>query len=459
VLSRLTIRRRGSGLSTEFVVAARETRYASPPLLTPYSTTTRIDVAAVERFVQDCYAAAGTDPAEVDTGVVVVTGEALNKENAPLIAEMLARWSGEFICVSAGPHHEGVLAAHGSGGVALSRPSKTVLNVDMGGGTTKVSLVRAGTIQHVEAFSVGARLIAFDDAGTVVRMEPPGRALCAAAGVTLELGERITADQIDRIAAVMADVVMDAMRPGPAGVLRRELMVTDATRPSPQHRQDVDCIVFSGGVSEYLGGRDDTSYGDLGPALGRHLAARLAAAGLSRRVVPAAHGIRATVLGASQFTVQASGQTSYVPDLELLPVRSLPVVQVELRPGTDASEALRAAMRLRDLDHRTDPVAISVRFRGPRSYPALREHAQSLAQRGGDAPLVVVMKDDLARAFGRIIDVELGYPGPLLVLDGIDVGDLDFLDIGRPLGQTQSFPVTVKSLTFPAPTTASTQLR
>jgi ethanolamine utilization protein EutA len=47
------------------------------------------------------------------------------------------------------------------------------------------------------------------------------------------------------------------------------------------------------------------------------------------------------------------------------------------------------------------------------------------------------------------VEVELGRREPLVVLDGIDVAELDFLDIGRPMGASGSFPVTVKSLTFP----------
>ena len=36
-----------------------------------------------------------------------------------------------------------------------------------------------------------------------------------------------------------------------------------------------------------------------------------------------------------------------------------------------------------------------------------------------------------------------------MVVEGIEVGDLDYLDIGRPLGVSEVVPVTVKSLVFP----------
>jgi ethanolamine utilization protein EutA len=444
VLSRLTLRRRGSDLSSRFVVTDRELLSVSPPMLTPYTSASRIDVAALETFLHRSYAAAGVGPKDVDTGAVIITGEALNKENAPQIADLFARWSGDFICVSAGPNHEAVLAAHGSGSVALSeRTGSTVLTIDVGGGTTKVALIEHGVITHVEAFSVGARLVAFDDERVVTRIEDPLHAY----GCQLPIGATISDDELDRLAAAMAGVVGDAIVAGPHAALRRALMVTPASVPSRQHDRPIDHIVFSGGVSEYIDGRDDTSYGDLGPALGTHIRKRLGALGLLDRLAPAAEGIRATVLGASQFSVQASGQTCFVPDQSLLPVRNLPVVRVELSPDTDPEQAIEAALRRRDLSGMTGELALALGLHGRTDYLALRGYAEALVRAAGPA-LVLVLEADLARSLGRIIVRELGFERPVVVIDGISVGDLDYLDIGRLMGSTKAFPVTVKSLTF-----------
>lgn len=446
VLSRLTIRRRGSDLSTQFTVSDRETLHVSHPLLTPYTNGTRIDVPAIERFVHECYAAAGVTPHDVDTGAVVITGEALNKQNAPQVADMLSRWSGDFICVSAGPGHEALLAAHGSGSVAMSRrDGDTVLNVDLGGGTTKLALVESGRVSRVAAFSVGARLVAFDSQAEVTRIEPPALIFATATGVDISLGGLISEGDIARLAASMADVVISAIT-GTGGDLLTRLMLTPGWSDPPRF----DRLVFSGGVSEYVDGRATRSYGDLGPALGAQLRRRLDASGLAAAAERAAQGIRATVLGASQFTLQPSGQTCYVSDDGVLPMRSLPVVRVAAGPEANLYEALRSALRVRDLDL-SDPVAVAVTFQGPRDYPALRRCAEALVRAAAGHPLVVVLTDDLAHALGRIVRSELHHPGDLVVIDGIDVGELDYLDIGRPMGATRSFPVTVKSLTLPLP--------
>jgi ethanolamine utilization protein EutA (predicted chaperonin) len=63
--------------------------------------------------------------------------------------------------------------------------------------------------------------------------------------------------------------------------------------------------------------------------------------------------------------------------------------------------------------------------------------------------LYIVMRADVARAFGRLLKEEIRWPGTVVVVDGIEVGNLDHLDIGTPLGYTGALPVTVTSLQFP----------
>jgi ethanolamine utilization protein EutA len=75
-------------------------------------------------------------PERIDTGVVILTGEALRRENARAIAAILAEKGGEFLTAAAGHHMEAMLAAYGSGAARVSSDeSKRILNVDIGGGT------------------------------------------------------------------------------------------------------------------------------------------------------------------------------------------------------------------------------------------------------------------------------------------------------------------------------------
>jgi ethanolamine utilization protein EutA len=62
--------------------------------------------------------------------------------------------------------------------------------------------------------------------------------------------------------------------------------------------------------------------------------------------------------------------------------------------------------------------------------------------------LFIVLDVDVAKSLGSILKEELKIDRSVIVVDGIEVGDLDYLDIGKPLGATEVIPVTVKSLIF-----------
>ena len=68
---------------------------------------------------------------------------------------------------------------------------------------------------------------------------------------------------------------------------------------------------------------------------------------LSRRtglsLIDPGQRIRATVIGASQFTVQVSGKTVYLPDPCVLPVHNVPVMRVEVDAAHDIDTARLAA--------------------------------------------------------------------------------------------------------------------
>src|SRR5690606_14218534 len=94
---------------------------------------------------------------------------------------------------------------------------------------------------------------------------------------------------------------------------------------------DIDRIVFSGGVSEYIYDREDVSFGDLGLLLGQAIARRFSELGMRDIIAPSDSGIRATVIGAAEYTIQASGNTSYLPTRKVLPMHGLQVI----KPDTD----------------------------------------------------------------------------------------------------------------------------
>jgi ethanolamine utilization protein EutA len=207
--------------------------------------------------------------------------------------------------------------------------------------------------------------------------------------------------------------------------------------------------VFSGGVGEYVYGWQDREFGDLGLRLGNALVRR--AKGFE--IDPPVESIRATCIGASQYTVQVSGDTLYLSDPALLPLRDLAAVAV--RPAAASGEAIAGQIRagIARLDRQDGRFALAVRWLHGPNYASLRELCQGVADgtRGllpDGRPLVVVLDADVAGVVGQMLRDEFGVTSPLLCVDQVALSDLDFIDVGAPVPGRAVVPVVVKSLVF-----------
>src|SRR5205085_6124225 len=183
-------------------VTQRETFYQSDILLTPYATGEEIDSAALGAFIEQQYRDAKVDPDEIDTGALILTGVAVRRRNARKIGELFARQAGKMVAVSAGDNLETVMAAYGSGAVARSiRDKSTVMNIDIGGGTSKIAICAGGKVTDLTAIDVGARLVCIDDNRRIVRIEEAGRRFAAVLGIPLALGATLSSEHAQALAA------------------------------------------------------------------------------------------------------------------------------------------------------------------------------------------------------------------------------------------------------------------
>jgi len=436
--SRLTLRRRGGTAS----LVGRELLHESGIFLTPYAADTNIDAARLGEFIAGEYARAGINPESIDTGALILTGLACRRRNARAIGELFAAQTGRFVAVAAGDELETVLAAHGSGAVAASGAGETILNLDMGGGTAKIARCRGGEIVGLSAIDVGARLVTFDEAGRIARIEAEAAPLLEAAGLRWSVGD---VPDVAALAEVMAQCLFEAcggaeMSSLTAGLLRLPAMEA-AAMP--------DLIGFSGGVAEYLHGREARGFGDLGPALAEAVRVRFAGWAPFRF---ADHGIRATVVGASQFSVQVSGNTIFVDPPELLPLASVPAIRPQidwdLLSAAQMEVAIRAALARMGLAESDGPVALAYDWQGDATHDRIAAFCSGVsAALAGRVPFVLVGQGD----FGGLIGTHLrrsGHAGGIVSIDGITLRELDHIDIGELLQISGGVPVVVKSLVF-----------
>src|SRR5437773_441376 len=361
--------------ATRYRVTRREILNESEILLTRYVDETKIDVEALEAFINRQYKKAKIKRDEVDTGALILTGVAVRRRNARAIAELFAAEAGKFVAVSAGDGLEATMAAHGSGAVAHSeKMGGVVLNIDVGGGTSKFAICNNGKVQEVSAIDICARLL-------------------------------------------------------------------------------------SGGVSEFIYNREKTTFGDLGPLIAQEVHRRMA--DLEVLVMEPAARIRATVIGASQYTVQVSGNTVFISPENAVPVRNVAVVAPEFPLNQDdftkdaVRDALLNALRRLDLLHGRQPVAVAFHWDGSATFLRLQACCSGVAEGLKDIfakghPLILVNDGDIGGIVGLHFQEELQLQNPIISIDGIALSDFDYIDIGALIESSGAVPVVIKSLIFPS---------
>ncbi len=452
VFSRLRLER----LDSRYVVAERELMHQSELLLTPYAGDATIDAVVLRAFVERQYALAGVRPEQIDSGALILTGVAVRRSNARAIGELFAAQAGKFVAVSAGDALETRLAAMGSGAAARSiREGLRVMNIDIGGGSSKIALCEGGAVVAQTALDIGARILCLDETGRVLRIEEAGRRLAAEVGLPLQLGAVPDAAGVQRLVERMAERLFEAMQGGPlsaetAALLRLEPLAA-ASAPA--------VLTFSGGVAEYVYGRETRSYGDLGAALAQAVLRRVQAWG--PRIETPDQGIRATVVGASQYTVQVSGSTIYVEPMGTLPLLSVPVItpalalDAEVLDAGAISAAVKTALQRMDLQASEQAVALCYRWSGSASHARLDSFCRGIAAglAAGQAqglPIVLVGDGDIGGLVGIHLSTELQVAQPVVSIDGIVLHEFDFIDIGALLDTSGAVPVVIKSLVFPS---------
>lgn len=429
--------------------------YKSAIHFTPLLSQTALDGDGVRRIVEEEFRKAGFSPRDTDTGAVIITGEAARKENAGVVLDRMSGMAGDFVVSTAGPDLESIIAGKGSGAQKHSAERGCrVANLDIGGGTTNIAVFDAGETIATGCLDIGGRLIRLDRAGRIDYISPKAALAAREAGVTLTLGGMADANAIRRVAGVMNRVLEEAMGIAAPSPLLEEMRTPGSSRLRLEG--PVDAVCFSGGVADciYRPCREPFPYGDMGALLAGAIAAgRLPK---SMRLFEPAETIRATVIGAGTYTTTVSGSTiTYTADV--FPVKNLPVlvpsaaVEEALYRGEAGPLAGAAEWFLRQNDGRQ--LVLGLKGWDNPSYVQLAAAADAIVAALGGllppvAPVFVSVERDIAKALGQCLDSRLGGARQVVCIDGIQLRDGDFLDMGNPLMGGMVIPVIVKTLVF-----------
>ena len=425
IVSELTIENRASNFAVpEMEIAQRRILYKSPVYFTPLLDESRVDGAAIRQIVEGEYRSAGISRDSVDTGAIIITGETSRKENARAVLDALSDFAGDFVVATAGPDLESVLAAKGAGAVELSeRTGKSVLHMDIGGGTSNLALIRDGKIVETGCLNVGGRLLKFAEEGTVEYVSPVLREISG-----IKVGDRPKAEQVEALAETLTQALEMA-----AGLREQTPLLENlATKEvgavwTPPSGEIV--VSFSGGVADCIQRELPwLEYGDMGPVLGQAIRKSRLCRG---EYALGSETIRATVIGAGCHSAQLSGSTVFYQNVQF-PLKNVPVVPISRLDSIGRELAKQEQAAILAMPGKPSPTY--------REIVTMAE--QIIAETEGQ--ILLCLEQDMAKALGQALAVRLPPSTPILCIDRVKVSEGSYLDIGAPIAH--ALPVVVKTL-------------
>lgn len=418
VFSRLRIENRaGSFAVPQMEIEEREILYRSPVHFTPLLHGDLVDAAALQQIVDAQYAAAGIRKEDVDTGAIIITGETSRKENARTVLQQLSGYAGDFVVATAGPDLESVLAAKGAGATAFSaRTGKTVLHMDIGGGTSNLALIEDGKIVATTCLNVGGRLLKIDPQGRLTYISPVLGEI-----FNKKTGEVVTREEVLTLCERLVQALEAAAGLREDGELTRKLTTAGASFFTPPRNA---VISFSGGVADCINEEKPyLAFGDMGPELGQTIKKSRLCRGQYRL---GSETIRATVIGAGSYSTQLSGSTVFYQNVQF-PIKNLPVVHT--------MDALKTA---------EETVVLAVQGLKLPSYSMVSELAERTLRAFHGGVLILALEQDMAKALGQCLALRLGKDAKILCIDRVHLEEESYLDVGAPVGP--ALPVVVKTL-------------
>jgi ethanolamine utilization protein EutA len=436
VIARATLARNTLSGRTEL----RDVRelYRSEILFTPFDGDL-LDEAQIAVHLDAWLLAADARPDEIFGGGAIVTGLAARRANAQSLTRLVrSRLHNAVIATADDPGLESWLAFMGSAAaLSRARPEIPLLNLDIGGGTTNLALGLAGEVCCTGALFVGARHVQVEPGSTrIVRLSDQARDLLAHLGIGKSPGDTLDPAEIAAVVdfqtSLLEAAVTDQAEAFQTPLGRLHLQAALRLPPDLPPLW----LSFSGGVGElyYALRRGEpplptTYYGDLGIELAQRM---LESTLLSSRVlVPEGVG-RATSYGLLLHSTTISGSTLHLPRPEALPLVDLPILARLSSSATSAEVDAAVALARRSVVGAglvvtfTALDATTLRATG-------RELARALRSSGfpPDQPLVLLVRENVAKALGGYVTEWGKLPLHLVVVDEITVDPgAHFVQIG-----------------------------
>ncbi|MDH6364918.1 ethanolamine utilization protein EutA [Enterococcus sp. PF1-24] len=427
--------------------------YRSAIYFTPLINSMTIDVMRIKQIIENEYTKAGINKNQIATGAVIITGETARKKNSELVLESLSEFAGDFVVATAGPELESILAGRGAGADIVSEKAhEIVANLDIGGGTTNISVFKNGEIIDTCCLDVGGRLVKVDEnTKQITYLSKKIEKLAELKKIPINQGTILDAELAKELVFLLSQALGEVL----GFCEKTELSTFLITDKDLKRDYEINQIMCSGGVADCIyveNLKNDFVYGDIGVILGREI--KNSHWFNQVKVAQANETIRATVIGAGNHTTTISGSTILYSE-DLFPLKNLPAINIKLSKTTLVSEKLVSQIREKinwfNLSDEQQLVVLSLTGNRQFSFNDIEELAEiillgmkELLQ--NNEPLIVVIEKDIGKIVGLMLQKLNQKKNPIICIDSVKINDGDYIDIGSPLSNGKVVPVVVKTL-------------
>ncbi|HFI0342709.1 TPA: ethanolamine ammonia-lyase reactivating factor EutA [Streptococcus suis] len=457
VLSELVVENIASVFTIPRVyITDKRVLYRSEIIFTPIFDNLLIDVESIKEFVRQEYQKAGISKNMIQMGAVIITGETARKDNASQVLEALSGYAGDFVVATAGPDLESIIAGKGAGSFQYSQEYHTsVANIDIGGGTSNISVYREGDLIDTACFDIGGRLVKVDPTSQLITyIAPKLQEIIAKENWQLKVGCQVNRRDLDALISVLVSVLEQSLGLDTNSAYYELLQTNHGLKLD----YPIQCVSFSGGVADAVFQTDrsvsEFHYGDIGILLGKAISQSKIFS--DKKVIESVETIRATVVGAGSHTTEVSGSTiTYIS--KVLPIKNIPVLKLSSQDEQGSQQELAGAIKEKSrwfmLENEVQELALAMDGIKSPSFVRVQEYAQAILEGMKDSidrgiPLLVVVKEDMAKVLGQSLFALLPKDYPFVCIDSVDVQNGDYIDIGNPLVEGSVLPVVVKTLVF-----------
>lgn len=431
--------------------------YRSPVYFTPLKSDTELDAELIRILIEKEYQTAGIKPSDVETGAVIITGDTARKTNADKVLASISEFAGDFVVATAGPRLESILAGKGSGAEQYSVETiETICNMDVGGGTTNTATFYNGCCIDADCMDIGGRLIRFSPGTkTVEYIFPKIEQLALENGIDIKIGKVVTEEQVNKISQIMAHSMLEKLNPQTNDRNFFFLCTEEDAKHLVSKKPDV--VSFSGGVGRLV--YEETkgnkfAYNDIGVFLADAIKNEVGKHDF--KLVKPVETISATVIGAGSHSVDVSGGTIAVTEINKLPLKNIPIINLHNALDTlesDLQEYFNKQLNWIQGNEPTQNVAINIEVERRMSFKditALASKIICVAEKLLETQdtLIIIIYGDYGKVLGQSLELRLPKGKGVICIDAIDIAGGEYIDIGRPVGVADSVPVVIKTIAF-----------